>query len=76
MRYGPIYHDCVRIQKRLMNLMMNPKATPNQVAALTSAWDRMEDRKRILKGRGEPKPVESVPVVKPAMVAQTFIAEA
>lgn len=58
MRYGPIYHDCVRIQKRLMNLMMGDETTAKDVASLSAAWDRMEDRKRILKGRGVPRPEE------------------
>lgn len=66
-RHGPQYHNCCSIQKRLMNLMMDDGTTPSQVAALSNAWEKIEDRKRILKGKGQPKPVDETKRAKPMM---------
>lgn len=67
MRYGPIYHQCCQIQKLLMADMQNGVTTPAQRASLAKAWDTIEDRKRILKGKGQPKPVDAEKKPRPMM---------
>ena len=32
-------------------------AKPSEIAACASAWDKLEDRRGVLKGHGKPKPV-------------------
>ena len=74
MRHGPIYHQCCEIQRLLMADMKNTATTPTQRASLAKAWDTMEDRKRILKGKGEPKPVDATK--KPRFsIAQSALAD-
>jgi hypothetical protein len=33
--------------------------SPSELCSLTKAWGELEERKRILRGKGLPKPVES-----------------
>ena len=51
--------------------MENAETTPAQRAQLAKAWDTIENRKRILKGRGTPKP-EEPKAPKKAVVRDTF----
>lgn len=65
MRWAPSYHKALHIQERLLNAMgldkdgkllpNPPPIPPNQLASLAAAWDKLEDRKRILRDKPLPK---------------------
>lgn len=38
---------------------LKPSLKPGELCALTKAWSELEDRKRILRGKGLPKPIEA-----------------
>lgn len=72
MRYQPNYYLACRIQDKILNMIgikpqnksnHDPSAkkdlAPGELASLTKAFDLMEDRKRVLRMRGLPKPVEA-----------------
>jgi hypothetical protein len=75
MRYQPNYHIACRIQDRILNAMgvqtqlkhhVKPELaardlTPTQLAALASAWDKLEDRKRIIRMKPLPKAQDVTP---------------
>jgi hypothetical protein len=47
-----------RIQKRLLERMDDPKIGPQHLAQLSNAWERLEERKRILRMKPLPKAVD------------------
>jgi hypothetical protein len=74
MRYQPQYHTACQIQKLILGKMgldlaqanQTPKPgkiathlSPAELCSLTKAWGELEERKRILRGKGLPKAVES-----------------
>lgn len=58
MRWTPNYHTACKIQNKILAQMDAPKLTPKDLAALTSAWERLEERKRILRMKPAPKAVD------------------
>lgn len=58
MRWTPNYHVACQIQKRILVQMQAEKLTPKDLAALTGAWEKLEERKRILRMKPLPKAVE------------------
>jgi hypothetical protein len=53
----------MNMQKALADAVLDPKSEPHQKACCASAWERLEDRKRILRGRPLPgvlKPASTV----------------
>jgi hypothetical protein len=62
------------MQERLREIVLNPETEPGKAAQCASAWERLEARKAVLKGRPantsqsirEPKqPKSKKPVVQP-----------
>jgi hypothetical protein len=49
----------VDIQAALLKDVLNPETEPRERAQCACAWEKLEDRKRILKGIGAPKPVDT-----------------
>jgi hypothetical protein len=73
-RYTAQYHVACQIQKKILAKLgirfqeanRVPKSAsedcdlnPKDLALLVSSWNTIESQKRILRGRGLPKPVES-----------------
>jgi hypothetical protein len=86
MRYQPNYYLACRIQDKILNMIgietqqkknFDPKSKkdlkPGELASLTKAFDLMEDRKRILRNKGLPKPLDSE--VKPKGPVHTSFRE-
>jgi hypothetical protein len=48
-----------------------PKLTPSELANLAKSWDLIENRKRILRGKGLPKPIEPATKKRP-ITQETF----
>jgi hypothetical protein len=71
MRHGPIYHDCCTFQKKIKAKLEEPLDS-SDISALVRAWDLLEDRKRIIKGRGVPKPEEPAKPKRKVPVAGMF----
>ena len=83
-RFQPNYYIACRIQDEILNRIgVAPQnksrhkpdkaeaLSPKDLAALSAAWDRMEERKRILRNKPLVKPVDATPVAK-ARKAETF----
>lgn len=49
----------IELQRVLFEDARNPETTAASRAQVARAWDVLEERKRILRGRGLPKPVEA-----------------
>lgn len=41
------------------------KMTPTQLAALTGAWDKLEERKRVIRMKPAPRAIDVTPKPKP-----------
>lgn len=52
------YRDAVKMQTVLMRDIENPATKPIERAQLARAWDALEERKRILKMKPLPKPID------------------
>ncbi len=50
----------VDMQDMLMKDVLDPETEPRERAQCACAWEKLEDRKRILKGIGAPKPVDTM----------------
>lgn len=48
------YLQAIDLQMLIVSKMKAPEATAKDVAACACAWDRLEHRKRILRGKPEP----------------------
>lgn len=64
--------EAQEIQGLVMNDMRNPKTTPAARAQLARAWEAIEERKRILRGRPlpgslKPEPKKAKPKPLPAI---------
>lgn len=57
-RPHPLEQVC-DMQAMLLKDVLNPELEPRQRAQCACAWEKLEDRKRILKGIGAPKPVDT-----------------
>ena len=64
MRWSPNYHTACQIQKKILVQMEAEELTPKDLAALTSAWEKLEERKRILRMKPMPKAVDVTPKAK------------
>lgn len=69
MRWTPNYHVACDIQRKLIASMDKEGTTAAQLAQLSNAWEKLEERKRILRMKPAPKPID-VPV-KPEKGART-----
>ncbi len=49
----------VDMQDQLLKAVLDPDTEPQKKAQCACAWEKLEDRKRILKGIGAPKPVDT-----------------
>jgi len=49
----------VDMQDQLLRAVLDPETEPQKKAQCACAWEKLEDRKRILKGIGAPKPVDT-----------------
>lgn len=73
-RHVPQYHTACQIQKKILEALglemqqanQTPKPAPNapklrpaEICSLAKAWSDIEERKRILRMKGLPKPVEA-----------------
>jgi hypothetical protein len=70
-RWQPNYHVACGIQKKILAQMEAAELTPKDLAALTSAWEKLEERKRILRMKPLPKAVD-VAVKSKGPVHRTF----
>lgn len=87
MKWSPAYHTACQIQKKLLEAMglefqqanrvpgaikgPAPKLTPGQLKQLADSWSNLEERKRILRMKPAPKPMDVTPKPK-AQKPQTF----
>jgi hypothetical protein len=55
MRWTPNYHTACQIQKKILVHMEDEELSHKDLAVLTSAWERLEERKRILRMKPLPK---------------------
>lgn len=75
MKYPPNYHKALKIQAALFADAVNPTTPAGYRAQVARAWDVLEDRKRIIRGKGKPKDVEATNAgakVKPPTHANPF----
>lgn len=49
------YRQAVQLQRLLVKLIENPETKPRDAASCACAWERLEERKRILKMRPKPR---------------------
>lgn len=61
MRFSRPYHAAVDLQALILKRIQNPLTEDGDVARLALAWDKLEERKRILKGKPLVKAVEAKP---------------
>jgi hypothetical protein len=59
------YNQACVLQKLAWNLAHDPATKQSTVALLMRSWEQLEERKRILKGKGAPKPVDVQPAKRP-----------
>lgn len=77
MRFQPNYYIACRIQDKILNAIgvdtqtkrhRRPEEKMNlnaaQLATLAKAWDTLEDRKRILRMKPTPRPIDVTPKEK------------
>jgi len=57
-RWTPNYHVACQIQRKILAQMEKSDLKPKDLATLTSAWERLEERKRILRMKPKPRDVE------------------
>lgn len=85
-RFQPNYYVACRLQDRILNtigvdpqtkkrvdLSLKTKLKPVELASLVKSWDLLEDRKRVLRGKGLPKPLEAPQ--KPKATKQAVFSE-
>jgi hypothetical protein len=58
MNYGKAYRQAFQMQEDLFNAVMDPETPAKDKAACARAWDVLADRRRIIRGRGIPKPID------------------
>jgi len=54
----------VDMQDQLLKAVLDPETEPQKKAQCACAWEKLEDRKRILKGIALPKPVDTTKLSK------------
>ena len=59
MFYPPNYHKALKLQYTLFDECLKPETKPSDKAQLARAWDILEDRKRVILGKGLPKSVDT-----------------
>lgn len=59
MRHGIPYHRATKLQDLIYSTCHKESVKPIELAQLARAWDSLENRKRILKMKGLPKPVDA-----------------
>lgn len=57
-KYSQPYRQALAIQRILFSDIEAQGTKPIERAQLARAWETLENRKRILRGRGLPKPVD------------------
>ena len=65
MRLGVGYSQSFQLQQAIYKDAMAPDCSPKLRAELAKVWDLLEDRRRIIRGRGLPKPVDRSDKWKP-----------
>lgn len=63
-RWSPNYSMACTIQRKLLAMMDSGKTGPSQLATLSNAWEKLEERKRILRMKPKPRDVEVKPKEK------------
>lgn len=58
MNYGKAYRQAFQMQEDLFKAVMDPKTLAKDKAACARARDVLADRRRIIRGRGTPKPID------------------
>lgn len=58
------FTQAVVLQKLLMNDALSKKINPKDRALLVAAWDKLEERKRILRNKPLLKPIDAVVIDK------------
>lgn len=64
-RWTPQYHSCCKLQNKILAMTEDKKITPTQMASLVTAYDKLEERKRILRMKPLPKAQDVAPREKP-----------
>lgn len=59
-KYQINYHVACQIQRKLLAKMDEKKTTAAQLSSLSNAWEKIEERKRILRMKPKPRDVEVV----------------
>jgi len=57
--YPPNYYKALKLQYTLFDECLKPETKPSDKAQLARAWDILEDRKRVILGKGLPKSVDT-----------------
>ena len=55
MRYTPNYHTACKIQYKILAQMEAQNLKPADLCSLTTAWEKLEERKRILRMKPKPR---------------------
>ena len=72
MRWSPQYHNCCSLQKKILAMAEGKSISPSQMASLVSSYDRLEERKRVIRMVPKPRDVEVQKKSKPKPSA-TFV---
>ena len=57
-RFGPTYSLACEMQRKISSVMLDPDTDKRLLSQLALAWDRLEERKRILRRKPLVKPVD------------------
>jgi len=57
-RWQPNYHVACGIQRKILAQMENPEISPKDLTSLSGAWEKLEERKRILRMKPLPKAID------------------
>jgi len=58
MRWTPQYHSCCKLQNKILAMADAKDISPTQMASLVTSYDRLEERKRILRMKPLPKAID------------------
>ena len=58
MRWTPQYHTACKIQNKITAMLDAPDMAAKDLASLVGAWEKLEERKRILRMKPLPKAID------------------
>lgn len=72
MRWPKPYHDACALQRLLMSAAESGTTKPSDLAQVARAWDVLEERKRVMRMKPAPRPIDTTklatkPTVRPEL---------